>query len=341
MKKKFTLLLAALLLISLFAACGSNGFSSSAADSAAALAPSDMVSSSQFSAAGAATNSGGGWNKSEAFEAEMDYSSGNYNNAPLPEPAEAPSSSNTFQPLAAGVPENTKLIYTADINLQTTEFDSATAALTQLVTSMGGYFESSSVNNYSSYRYGSYTVRVPAQSFDAFCSQVGQLCQMTYISRSAEDVSEYYYDTESRLATQQTKLERLGDLLARADSMEDIITIESAISETELAIERLTGTLRHYDSLVGYSTVYISLDEVYRLDDVEQPAIGFGAKLLAALKSGCSRFVWDLQNFLLGVASNWVGWLTFIVITTAVVVVVVRMIKRRRKKRDSRDSEEN
>ena len=120
--------------------------------------------------------------------------------------------------------------------------------------------------------------------------------------------------------------------------MEDIITIESAISETELAIERLTGTLRHYDSLVGYSTVYISLDEVYRLDDVEQPAIGFGAKYVAALKSGCSRFVWDLQNFLLGVAGNWVGWLTFIVVVTVAVIVIVHLIKRRRKKRNSEEN---
>lgn len=331
MKKKLTLLLAALLLVSLLCACGR---SAASADSMAPMAPADMTASSQFAAAGAASNSGGGWSMDNALEAEKGYPSGEYNSAPAPEPVEAPAASGKLQPLAAGVPENAKLIYTADINLQTTEFDNATAALTELVTSMGGYFENSSVNNYSSYRYGSYTVRVPARSFDAFCSQVGQLCQMTYISRSADDVSEFYYDTESRLATQQTKLDRLQELLARADSMEDIITIESAISETELAIEQLTGTLRHYDSLVGYSTVYISLDEVYRLDDVEQPAIGFGAKLAAALKSGCSRFIWDLQSFLLGVASNWVGWLTFIVVAAVVVVAVVRLIKRRRKKRD-------
>lgn len=337
MKKKLTLLLAVLLLISLLCACGRNAAVSSA-DSVTPMAPADMSASSQFATAGAASNSGGGWGMDNALEAEMDYPSGDYNKAPLPEPGEAPAVSGNLQPLAAGVPENAKLIYTADINLQTTEFDNATAALTGLVTSMGGYFENSSVNNYSSYRYGSYTVRVPAQSFDAFCSQVGQLCQMTYISRSADDVSEFYYDTESRLATQQTKLDRLQELLARADSMEDIITIESAISETELAIEQLTGTLRHYDSLVGYSTVYISLDEVYRLDDVEQPAIGFGAKLAAALKSGCSSFIWDLQSFLLGVASNWVGWLTFIVIAAAAAVVVVRLIKRRRKKRDEGDN---
>ena len=85
--------------------------------------------------------------------------------------------------------------------------------------------------------------------------------------------------------TQQTKLERLQNLLAQAENMEDIITIESAISDTELEIERLTGTLRQYDSLVDYSTVYITLQEVYQLSDVEEPATSFGSRISAAFAS--------------------------------------------------------
>ena len=57
--------------------------------------------------------------------------------------------------------------------------------------------------------------------------------------------------------------------------MEDIITIESAISETEYQIESLSGTLRHYDALVDYATIHISLQEVYRLSNVEEPAESF------------------------------------------------------------------
>ncbi|MGN1002823.1 MAG: DUF4349 domain-containing protein [Oscillospiraceae bacterium] len=225
---------------------------------------------------------------------------------------------------------NTKLIYTARLDMETTEFDAAVASLEELVGSLGGYFESSSVDNYGSYRYANYTVRVPAESFETFCETAGTLCQLNNIYRNAQDVSEYYYDTESRLATQQTKLERLQELLARAESMEDIITIESAISETELQIENLTGTLRKYDSLVGYSTIDISLCEVYTLTVVEEPVIGFGAKLVQAFQSGCTGFVKSLQRGLLSVARNWVGWLIFLVIAAVVIVVVVRCVRRRK-----------
>ena len=236
------------------------------------------------------------------------------------------------QTISAGLPANVKLIYRANIDMESTEFDTALQGLNELVARLGGYFENSELNNYSNYRRGYYVVRLPAENFETFCGAVGELCQVNNLSRSAEDVSEYYYDTESRLVTQQTKLARLQELLRQAEIMEDIITLESAISETELAIEQLTGTLRKYDSLVSYATISISIAEVYKLTEIEEPAIGFGAKMAAAFRSGSARFANGLQNFLLSLARGWIGWLIFLVIVAAVVWIVLR-IRRRNKAR--------
>ncbi len=242
------------------------------------------------------------------------------------EPAEAGSDAENSSPL----PVNVKMIYTADIELESTEFTEAAAGLTQLVQQSGGWFENSQIDNSRSYRTAYYTVRIPAEQFDAFCSKVGELCQVNSLSRRAEDVSEYYYDTEARLTTQQTKLARLQELLAQAENMEDIITLESAISDTELTIEQLTGTLRKYDSLVGYSTIEISLREVYKLTETEEPAIGFGAKLGAAFRAGTSSFVDGVQEFMLAFARNWAGWLFFIAIVICAVKFMPRFLSRSR-----------
>ena len=243
-----------------------------------------------------------------------------------------------FADTAAGgstLPQNVKLIYTADIDLESTEFDRAAAELSALVAETGGWFEHSRVNNYNrSYRSAFYTVRVPAEKFFSFCDSVGTFCQVNSINRDQQDVSEYYYDTESRLVTQQTKLERLQALLAQAENMEDIIVLESAISETELAIEQLTGTLRHYDSLVGYSTVTITLSEVYQLSGTEAPAIGFGAKLTSAFGSGSRSFISGIQNLILGFARGWAGWLLFLVAAAAAVLVAVRVRRRRQERKE-------
>lgn len=232
--------------------------------------------------------------------------------------------------------ENVKIIRRAEIELESTEFDAAAAGLEAAAAEASGYFERSELNNYSRYRQGYYTVRVPAERFQSFCDAVSALCQVNSISRSAEDVSEVYYDTEARLTTQQTKLERLQELLAQAESMEDIIKLESEISETELAIESLTGSLRKYDSLVGFATVNVTLSEVYKLSEIEEPAIGFGAKLGEAFRRGCTGFVDGVQSLLLAIARGWVGWLIFLVIAAVAAILVTRSVRRSRARRAAR-----
>ena len=239
--------------------------------------------------------------------------------------------------------DGSKRIYTANIELETTDFDEAAKGLTALMESSGGWFESSSQGNRGSgYRYANYTVRVPVEHYRDFLNQAGELCLLTYSEEYVEDVSEHYYDTQGRLKTQQIKLERLQSLLAKAELMEDIITIESAISETEQYIDDLSGTLQHYDARVDYSTIHVSLREVPRLSNVEEPVVGFGAQFAAALSNGWKNFVDGVQDFAIGLAYSWM----WVLVLIAVVVVVVRALKGkklrlfRRKKNKTETTEE-
>ena len=147
-----------------------------------------------------------------------------------------------------GVLENQKIIYTGDINLETTEFDEAVKALAALAEVKGGYLESSTVGGGSrGYRWADYTVRVPSAQFQGFLDQAGALAHVTWRNTNLENITETYYDTAGRLKTQQIKLERLQKLLAQAENMEDIITIESAISETEWNIEFRRSPEQRYE----------------------------------------------------------------------------------------------
>ena len=134
--------------------------------------------------------------------------------------------------VSSTLPENVKMIYRGYLYLESTGFDAAVSGLEQLVAEMGGYFESSELNNYSPYRSAYYVVRVPSAQYQPFCGRVGQLAQVNSQRHTTENVSEAYYDTESRLVTQRAKLERLQELLSKADVMDDIITLESAIAES-------------------------------------------------------------------------------------------------------------
>ena len=221
-----------------------------------------------------------------------------------------------------------KLIYTAYLEMESTAFDETVAALTALASECGGYFSSSNVRNYQSgYRSASYVIRIPAERYEDFLAQAGDLCHVLRRNSTAEDITESYYDIEGRLTTQKTKLARLQELLKQAKNMEDIITIESAISDTEMQIEYLSGTLKRYDALVDYSTVEIQLQEVYRLSNTEEPVKGFGSRFITALKSGWLDFVDETEDFLVDLAYSWM----WVLIWAVIIVVGVGVIRRRRK----------
>ena len=220
-----------------------------------------------------------------------------------------------------------KKIYTGYMEMETQDFDAASDSIDALVKELGGYFQQSSVSNRSGsgYRRGSYTVRVPAEQFETFLQKAGELCRVTYSSTNTDDVSESYYDTEARLETARIKLERLQALLAKATSMEDIITIESAISETEWDIENLSGTLRHYDALVDYATIDVELSEVYQLSNQDGAVTTFGGRLGQSFTNGLRSVGSALEDFAVWLAYSWV-WLVAI---AAVIVVVVRIARRK------------
>ena len=237
-----------------------------------------------------------------------------------PEMAEAQPQSIGFE-LPAGV----KMIYRANLELETQEFDKAVSDIAALTQRLGGYFEEQNTyNRNANYRSAGYTVRVPAARFQEFLDQAGTLFHVVSQTQSAENVSEYYYDMESRLETAKIKLARLQDLLAKAENMEDIITIESAISDTEYQIENLSGELRHYDSLIGYSTIYVSLQETYQPTETQTAPLTFGDRMTRAFESGLRSFKYFLEDLALWLAEAWLPLLVVI----AVVVIVVKLVRR-------------
>lgn len=315
MKKTISVFLVSLMLLTLVG-CGASGRSEAAAPQAMA----------------------GGGVKYEEYSYVEDM-------AEMEAPMEAPMAGEgmwTENGATVEVKTEEKIIYTAHMEMQTLDYETADTAISELVKSCGGYFERRSVSNRSSgYRYGEYTVRVPVAEYEHFCDQVGNLCHVTYAQSFAENISEAYYDTAARLETAEIKLDRLQDLLKKAENMADIITIESAISETEYTIESLTGTLRHYDALVDYSTVTISLSEVYKLSGTETAPETFGDRMGNAFTDGFRSAIDFCEDLMVGMASAWVSLVVFVIAAVALVKVIKGKLKARKKKNTLPAEEEN
>ena len=196
----------------------------------------------------------------------------------------------------------------------------------------GGYIENSTLSSYGSYRYASYALRIPADQYRYFCDITSEIGHVLSINENVENVSEAYFDSEARVSSAKAKLESLQELLKKAENMEDIITIQNAINDVEYDIDYYSGNLRRYDSLVSFSTIYLEINEVGRLSGTEEPAIGFGQQLSQAFKRGSENFVSGIQDFALGFARHYVGWLIFIIIVIAIIIFIKLLVKRDKKK---------
>ena len=235
-----------------------------------------------------------------------------------------------------------KLIRRAELSIQTEQFDESREALNTLVASCGGYFENSSEyggsrRDVNASRRGEYVVRVPSGKYDQFLSGTGNLGYVTNKNESSEDVGERYYDTEARLKTQRTKQERLLALLEKAETMEDIIALESALSDVEYQIEQYSSELNRYDGLIGFSTFNVYLYEVGRVTQEVGETASLGQRMAAGFQASLQGLSQGFQNFLIWLSYN----LFLAVILAAVAVVAVVVGRRELKKRRNRNGPDN
>lgn len=230
---------------------------------------------------------------------------------------------------------NRKLIRTFDIQIETKEFDEVISGIQTKVQELGRYIEQSSLDSgsayYSSYnRYSYMTARIPSDQLDSFVENVKDSANVTNISESTEDITLKYVDVESRKLALETERDRLLELLEKAETVEDIITIESRLSEVRYQLESYTSTLRTYDNQVDYSTVYIGIREVDRETKVEPKTFwdevseSFGDSIY-----GITRGLRNLAIWFLGSSPYLVLW---VILITAIVLVIKLLGRKRRLK---------
>ena len=165
-----------------------------------------------------------------------------------------------------------KIIYSASLQIQTTEFDASLAALEHSVKDFGGFVENSDTSGNIRYqddgtarvvdRYAYYTVRVPADRFEEFLQQSGTLGNITDSSRNAQNVTSQYTDYEARRSSLRTQEDRLLSMLEKAEDVETLIALEQRLADVRYELESIERNLRNLDMKISYSSVDITLCEV-------------------------------------------------------------------------------
>ena len=240
-----------------------------------------------------------------------------------------------------------KIIYSSNVQVETTDFEGTLAKLDKMVADFGGWVESSSVSgsNYAdrsrgsvSRRSASFTLRIPSERFQELMSSLSDLGNVPYSHIYSENVTAQYYDVQARLTAYTAQEQRLLEMMELAESVEDVIILEDRLTEVRYRIESLQSSLNNWDRQVSFSSVYLDISEVQEYSPEPQVQPSYGERLSRALKSGWKDFTDFCQDLLLLIAGSLPGLILFAAVITAVVLAVRRRRKARRAARAPKPS---
>ena len=214
-----------------------------------------------------------------------------------------------------------KLIKTVYLNAETETFDILMDSLNQQITVLGGYIESRDSNTGRRQRC-TMVIRIPADALADFVEHVNANANVTSSSESAKDVTLDYVDTESKITALETEQARLLELLAAANSLEDILTIEARLSEVTYELERYASRLRSLSNQVDYATVHLTVYEVEVLTPMEEPTVW------QRISSGFSETLTDLGDDLTDLFVWMIVESPYILIYGVVIALILVILRR-------------
>lgn len=230
-----------------------------------------------------------------------------------------------------------QVIKTYNIKSETREFEDTLSALREKVNNYSGYFENTNIVNrsfYDSNRYSRtayYTIRIPADSADAFLADIGGMLNIVEDTSKVTDVSAEYYDLESRLRSLRAQREALEKLYAQATDIDYLLKVEERLSHVIQDIEAYETRLNYYKNQVSYSTINLTITEVI---EYSVKPVTFSERIAASFKDSWRDFIDGLQDFAVGVVYSIPGLLSLAVIIAAIVIFIRLMIRRRRRRRE-------
>lgn len=240
-----------------------------------------------------------------------------------------------------------KLIRNASLSVETKEFDAFLASVEEQVIALGGYIESMDTYNGSRYSYTQYnsavkhsnlTARIPQKNLNQFLDAVSEAGNVTNRNESVEDVTLTYVDMESRKKSLQTEMDRLQEFLEKAETLEDIITLEDRMSTVRYQLESMESQLRTYDNMVDYSTVHMNIQEVKELTPVIEEEETAWERFVNGFKESVEDVKDSFVEFVIWIGIHIPYLVVFVIFALIAVLILKAIVRGNRKKKAAKSS---
>ncbi|HZX02516.1 DUF4349 domain-containing protein, partial [Kribbella sp.] len=130
-------------------------------------------------------------------------------------------------------------------------------------------------------------LKVPTKSFETAIQQLSGLGKRLQIQQQSDDVTEQVVDVASRIESQRASLDRMRVLMTKANTIGDIVSVESELTRRESDLEALLAKQKNLALQTDLATLTLTLTEKGKAPvQPAKPDKGF----VAGLKGGWHAF---------------------------------------------------
>ena len=156
-----------------------------------------------------------------------------------------------------------KLIKNGYLTVEVPDLAKSESAVEAWCKTFDGYIASTSTSE----RNSNYTVKIPSAQFDEAMKAIGEIGIVKSHGVSTQDVSEQFYDLQTRLSTKKVMKANLEKYLSQAKDIKDLLQIETELNSVISDIESMEGRMKRLSNQIDYSTINITMQLPYGKTD--------------------------------------------------------------------------
>lgn len=219
------------------------------------------------------------------------------------------------QPVSNAILSQRKMIRSANISVEVEDFDKAYGQVKSMISTYG-FVQESNVKKQKTSKGDAVTsgiivIRVDKDKFDEVLAGIKGIGDFIDEIIKGDDVTDKYFDMESRLRLLRFEEGRLEAYLKKVEDPDIIFKTESRLTEIRHEIESYTGTLNKWNDLVALSTITIN---IYEKSDLSNN--------IPVVKTYSSRLAETFSESMKGVANFFGELLIFLVAAFPVLVIL-------------------
>jgi len=186
--------------------------------------------------------------------------------APMPAPAPPQVLVTTDQQFASisgqQVSSDKMIVRTGNMALVVEDVNVAIAQITTMADGYTGYVVSSNVWQDRERLFGNISVRIPAESFDDAVRALRALAvDITSETSTSQDVTQEYTDLGAQLKNLEATEQQLLKILAKAETVKDILDVQRELSNTRGQIEQTKARMQYLERTSATSIITVSLQQ--------------------------------------------------------------------------------